>query len=203
MNEEQIQPYAAAIRKLLRGVVYYDDTRIWQQLRDHELPIREYLGAIGLQVLLDETGGFAYLHDISADEDGPASLPRLTMRRELNFMDTLLLVLLRERYDEHEGRNMDMGPLSLSAEDLLEMVQVFMPDLSDARKLESSTAASIKRLVRYGFLSERRGGGFIVRPVIRQKVSAGELASIKARLTAYVSADAPEGAEESGVNDEE
>lgn len=187
MSEDRIEPFAIAIRKLLRGVVYHDDGAAWQQIRDYELPIREYLSKIGLGMHLDEIGSFAYLYDESRDDDdNQDALPALTTRRNLSFPDTLLLVLLRERLDEHEMRDLDGSRLVLSHEDLLEMLQVFIQDYGDARKIEMNTTTSVNRLVRYGFLTKRNDGQYEVRPLIRAKVSASELEDIKARLITYI-----------------
>lgn len=188
MPDERIQPYAAAVRKLLKGVVYHDDITAWQQIRDYEYPIREYLSQIGLGMHLDEIGNFAYLYDDSRD-DNQGSLPALTSRRNLSFPDTLLLVLLRERLDEHEMRDLDGVSLILSDDDLLDMIQVFMQDYGDARKIETNTATSVNRLVRYGFLTKRSDGCYTVRPLIRAKINADELQGIKARLVSYVGQD--------------
>jgi hypothetical protein len=189
MSDERIEPYATAIRKLLKGVIYYDDTAAWQQIRDYEYPIREYLGKIGLGMHLDEIGNFAYLYDDSRDDDNQDALTALTSRRNLSFPDTLLLVLLRERWDEHEMRDLDGNDLILNDEDLLDMIQVFMQDYGDARKIESNTTTSVNRLVRYGFLTKRSDGRYTVRPLIRAKINADELEGIKARLVAYVKQD--------------
>lgn len=189
MSDERIEPYAAAVRKLLKGVVYHDDTAAWQQIRDYEYPIREYLGKIGLGVYLDEIGSFAYLYDESRDDDNQDSLPALTSRRNLSFPDTLLLVLLRERQDEHEMRDLDGTSLILSDEDLLEMAQVFMQDYGDARRIETNIITSINRLVRYGFLTKRSDGRYTVRPLLRAKIDADELEGIKSRLVAHIKQD--------------
>jgi hypothetical protein len=185
MSELTVEPYAAAVRKLLRGVVYHDDP-VWIQIRDYELPIREYLGKIGLGMYLDGIGNFAYLYDMSRAEDGQGGLPALTGRRELSFSDSLLLVLLRERLDEHEMRDLDGVSLLLTLEELLAMAQVFTQGYRDARKVEASLTTSIKRLENFGFLTRRRDGRYEVRPLIRAKISADELEGIKARLTAFV-----------------
>lgn len=185
MDEAELEPYAAAVRKLLRGVVYHDDS-VWSQIRDYELPIRTYLGKIGLGLYLDEIGSFAYLYDKSRDEDSQSALPALTGRRKLSFPDTLLLVLLRERLDEHEMRDLDGTRLIVSVDDLAEMLGVFMEGHPDARKIEQNVDSSISRLKRYGFLTERSDGRFEVRPLIRAKVNADELEGLKARLKAYL-----------------
>lgn len=185
MSEDRIQPYAPAIRKLLKGVVYHDDP-VWLQIRDYELPIREYLGQIGLGIHLDDIGNFAYLYDESRDDDALDALPALTTRQKLSFPDTLLLVLLRERLDEHEMRDLDGARLILSDEDLVEMLSVFMQNYGDARRIENNTSTSVNRLIRYGFLTKYNESRYEVRPLIRAKISADELDDIKTRLIEYV-----------------
>ncbi|MEM7797790.1 MAG: DUF4194 domain-containing protein [Chloroflexota bacterium] len=188
--ETKIEPYAAAIRKLLKGVIYHDDP-VWQQVRDYELPIREYLGRVGLTLVLDEIGNFAYLHDESREDDDLNALPALTSRRPLSFADTLLLVLLRERLDEHELRDIDGAPLILSPDELREMVILFMGDHSDARRVEQSYSASLNRLLKYGYLTRFKRGDdrYVVRPLIRAKVTADELDEIKRRLMQFLGTD--------------
>lgn len=198
MANLQFEPYAAAVRKLLKGVVYHDDPT-WMQIRDYELPIREYFDKIGLGVHLDEIGNFAYLYDESRDDDNQSTLPALTTRRNLSFPDTLLLVLLRERLDEHEIRDLDGAKLILSISELTEILGVFMGEHPDARKVEQSSLASIKRLVRYGFLTERRDERFEVRPLLRAKIGADELEEIKLRLGSFIQ----QASNETGDRDDE
>ncbi|MCC6975105.1 MAG: DUF4194 domain-containing protein [Anaerolineae bacterium] len=191
MSEElpQVEKYAGAVRKLLKGVVYHDDA-LWKDIRDYEWPIREYLRKIGLDLHLDEIGSFAYLKDLYYDdEDNKHSLPALTTRRALSFLDTLLLVLLRERLDEHEVRDLDGSPLLLSMEMLKEMVGVFMLDHPNAQKTEQNVETSVNRLASYGFLTKHRDGNFEVRPLLRAKISADELDNIKTNLTNYLRQD--------------
>lgn len=185
----RVQPYAAAIRQLLKGVVYHDDPRVWSQIRDYELPIREYLAQIGLALYLDEIGGFAYLTEGTRDGDDAVSLPALTQRRALSFPVTLLMVLLRERLDEHEMRDLDGGRLWLSLDEMGEMMAVFMGDQSDARKLEITIQTSVNWLVNHGFLRAQADGRYEVRPVLRARIDADALQEIKARLRAYTGTD--------------
>lgn len=180
-----VEPYAAAVRKLLKGVVYHDDPA-WTQIRDYELPIRDYLAKIGLSLHLDEIGNFAYLYDDSRDDDGKNTLPALTSRRNLSPIDTLMLVLLRERLDEYEMRDLDGSKLILTEEDLAEMLTIFFNDHVDERKVEQNLSSAINRLKRYGFLTPHRDGRFEVRPLLRAKISADELDLIKARLIDYL-----------------
>lgn len=185
MSESIIEPYAAAVRKLLQGVVYHEDGKIWQQVRDYEFPLRDYLGRIGLGIHLDTLGGFAYLYEMGRDENDQMSLPPLTQRRPLSFPVTLLLVLLRERLDEHEMRQVDQDSLRLTYEDMHEMMVVFMGDQRDARRTEQTIENSVKSLVRLGYLKEHASGDYTVRPVLRAKVDADALEDIKQKLVNY------------------
>lgn len=195
-----IEPYAAAVRKLLKGPVYHDDPA-WMQIRDYELPIRDYFARIGVSLHLDEIGNFAYLYDGSQDNDDKNTLPALTSRRNLPFIDTLMLVLLRERLDEHEMRDLDGSRLILAEEELTEMLSIFLNDQADERKVEQNLSNTVNRLKKYGFLTPHRDGRFEVRPLLRAKISADELDLIKARLIDYLKqqneADNDNGDEES------
>ena len=131
----------------------------------------------------------AYIFDESRDDDSPQALPALTRRRTLSFADTLLLVLLRERLDEHEIRDLDGARLILSADDIKDMLEVFFIDHPDARLAEQKILASIKRVADLGFLTGRANDQYEVRPLIRAKISADTLEEIKAKLIAFVNQD--------------
>lgn len=190
-NINSFKPYAAAVRKLLQGVVYTDDAH-WSQLRDYELPIREYLGDIGLEVYLDEIGGFAYVYEATRDNDGQTTLPAITQRRSLSFSQTLLMVLLRERLDEHEMRDVDGDRLFLTLEDITEMLTVFLGEQSDARTIEKTVNSGINGLIRQGFLKDLKNDRYEVLPVLRAKVDADTLDDIKANLARYTGDDTDE-----------
>ncbi|HCF29528.1 MAG TPA: hypothetical protein DEV81_20515, partial [Cyanobacteria bacterium UBA11049] len=73
------------VLKLLQGAIYSDDPH-WERLQTYLLPIREYLGKIGLEVRNHEVDGFAYLEQPDPDpEDKSEPLPRLTARHQLSF----------------------------------------------------------------------------------------------------------------------
>lgn len=189
----QPEPYAGAVRKLLKGVVYHDDdAKVWSQIRTYELPLREYLAKIGLALYLDEGMGFAYLHEGTLDEDGKTQLPALTIQRQLSFALTLLLVLLRERLEEHLIRNVEQVNLYLSQEDILEMLLMFMGDSPDARRTETQLMATINRAVDYGFLKRLSDERYLVRPVLRAKIHIDTLQDIKEKLQTFIQQGAPD-----------
>jgi len=105
MRPDQIAPYAPAVIRLLQGSLSSDDIGPWNILLSHATPIREYLAKIGLELVLSETDGYAFLRQPEWEgEDGQRiALPRLTRRDRLSYHVTLMCVLLRERLDQFEA----------------------------------------------------------------------------------------------------
>ncbi len=60
--------YAATIIKLLKGVMYSDDSD-WNLLQRDLTDVKNYFSKIGLQVHNYETEGFAYLEQPDPDPD--------------------------------------------------------------------------------------------------------------------------------------
>lgn len=83
-------------------------------------------------------------------------------------------------------RDVDETRLLLSEDDIVDMVEVFLSDHPDARRVEQNIATSINRLKNYGFLTQRPSGHLEVRPLIRAKISADTLEEIRARLIDFL-----------------
>lgn len=59
-----------ALIPLLKGVVYQDATpAVWQALLELQARVRDYVSVLGLELLLDEAEGYAYLRQ-STPADG-------------------------------------------------------------------------------------------------------------------------------------
>src|SRR5438445_13170038 len=81
---------------LLKGVIYREgDERLWGALLNLQARVRDYMAVLGLDLVLDEAEGHAFLKSRTepmADETTPP-LPRLIARRPLSFPVSLLLAL--------------------------------------------------------------------------------------------------------------
>ncbi len=82
---------------LFKGVLYQDQSpELWQGMLDLQARVRDYVGVLGLELILDEAEGYAYLRQrVQTDDD--AELPRLVARRQLSYPVSLLLALLRKK----------------------------------------------------------------------------------------------------------
>ena len=117
------------VTKLFKGVVYAEtDEKVWQSLLALTSHVRDYVAVLGLNLILDESEGYAFLR---SREDPEGTLPRLIPRRQLTFDVSLLLVLLRKRLLEFDTNSSELR-LIMTEEELKDMVAVFLPESSKA-----------------------------------------------------------------------
>ena len=71
-----------AVTQLMKGVVYRDDhDKAWRSLLQLQAQVRDHVAVIGLQVVIDEAEGYAYLRSRPDDPDEESPVPRLIARR--------------------------------------------------------------------------------------------------------------------------
>lgn len=180
---------------LLKGVVYREeDERLWGALLDLQARLRDYMAVLGLDLVLDEAEGYAFLKsrpEPADDEDAPR-LRRLVARRPLSFPVSLMLALLRKKLVEFDAGGGDTR-LVLTRDEIVELVRVFLPDSSNEARLIDQIDAQINKIVDLGFLRRLKPGsgmvvgpaGFEVRRILKAFVDAQWLSGFDARLADY------------------
>jgi hypothetical protein len=180
---------------LLKGVIYRDeDERLWAALLNLQVRARDYVAVLGLDLVLDEAEGYAFLKSRPepADDGTAPRVPRLIARRPLSFPVSLLLALLRRKLAEFDAGGGDTR-LVLTRDDIVELVSVFLPGSSNEARLIDQIEAHINRIVDLGFLrrlkpdsgSAAGPASFEVRRILKAFVDAQWLAEFDARLAAY------------------
>ncbi len=175
---------------LLKGVIYREgDERLWAALLNLQARVRDYMAVIGLELVLDEAEGYAFLRAKSEDDETEADkLPRLVARRPLSFPVSLLLALLRKKLAEFDAGGGDTR-LVLSRDDIVDLIRVFLPDSSNEARLIDQIETHINKVVELGFLRKLKaaGGsaGFEVRRILKAFIDAQWLADFDARLAMY------------------
>ncbi|MDD5461006.1 MAG: DUF4194 domain-containing protein [Methylococcales bacterium] len=175
---------------LLKGVIYRDgDERLWAALLNLQARIRDYMAVIGLDLVLDEAEGYAFLRSKPEDDETEADkLPRLVARRPLSFPVSLLLALLRKKLAEFDASGGDTR-LVLSRDEIVDLIKVFLPDSSNEAKLIDQIETHINKVVELGFLRKLKAAsgpvGFEVRRILKAFVDAQWLAEFDARLAIY------------------
>jgi hypothetical protein len=182
---------------LLKGVTHEEsDPALWQSLLALQARARDYLGLIGLELVLDEGEGYAYLRQRPVDPAVP-ELPRLVSRRPLGYAVSLLLALLRKRLAEFDAKSGE-GRLVVTRDQVADSVRLFFGDGSNEARFRDRLDQHLNRVVELGFLRKLRGrdDAFEVRRILKAFVDAQWLAEFDQRLAAYrVQAGGAEGSE--------
>ena len=184
---------SSAIIRLMRGVVYREsDEDIWATLERSGAGVRDHFTTIGVDVIVDESEGYAYLRS-HPEEEGEEPLPRLVRRRALTYNVGLLLVLLRKRLLEFEITGGE-GRLVLSTDQIVEMLQLFQAESTNEARLVEQADNTIKKAVELGFLRQLRGqtDQWEVRRIIKAYVDAQTLSDFAGKLRQYAGTAGPD-----------
>ncbi len=185
---EASRDLSRVVISLMKGVIYEEEDRpLWQTMLGQQAFVRDHVGVLGLDLVLDEAEGYAFLRQRQADEeDEEKALPRLVARHRLGFPVSLLLVLLREKLLELDTKGGDTR-LILDRDQLVEMMQLFLPDSSNQAKITDKIDSHIDKVVELGFLRRLSGqsGRFEVRRILKAFVDAQWLGEFDRRLNEY------------------
>lgn len=186
---------SALVIGLLKGVLYREgDERLWGTLLDLQARVRDYVSVLGLELVLDEAEGYAFLKSRAetAEDEAAPKLPRLVARRPLSFPVSLLLALLRKKLAEFDAGGAETR-LVLSRDEIVELVRVFLPQSSNEARLIDQIETHINKVVELGFLRRLKSAGgsargpdsYEVRRILKAFVDAQWLADFDARLAVY------------------
>lgn len=214
-QEQQAHPPAGSpdlsvlVISLLKGVIYQEgDASLWNALIQLQARVRDYVAVLGLELVLDEAEGYAFLRSrAEGDDESIPKLPRLVARRPLSFPVSLLLALLRKKLAEFDASGGDTR-LVLTRDEIIELVRVFLPETSNEAKLIDQIETHLIKIVELGFLRRLKPGSgtpagaaavFEVRRILKAFVDAQWLAEFDARLAGY---QAYLAGERGGIGDE-
>ena len=199
VNDEQVSTASASAQPdlstlaitLLKGVIYREgDGRLWDALLALQVRLREYMAVLGLDLVVDEAEGYAFLRGRpdNADDGTKAEMPRLVARRPLSFPVSLLLALLRKKLAEFDAGGGDTR-LVLTRDDVAELMRVFLPQSTNEAKIMDQLESNINKIVDLGFLKRLNATAgspsFEVRRILKAFIDAQWLVDLDARLTLY------------------
>ena len=169
---------------LMKGVVYRDhNPDVWQRLEELHARVIDYVAVMGLNLVVDEAEGYAYLKQVSDEE---RSVPKLIARRPLSFPISLLCVLLRKKMVEQDAGGGE-ARLILTREQIVEMMRVFLPDRANEARLFDQIDTYINKVSEFGFLKKLNTSppAWEVRRIIKALVDADWLADFNEKLKVY------------------
>ena len=186
-----VDPLGRVAVRLLRGVLFRDrDPGLWEELIGLRARVSDHMAVLGLELVIDEGEGYAYLHSRDDEGDGNRTVPRLIPRRPLSFRVSLLLALLRKKLVEQDATGGGTR-LVMSRDEIAELVRVFLPEHSNEARVMERLDADLNRIVELGFLRRMkagegaRGREFEVQRFLKAFVDAQWLTEFDSRLAAY------------------
>ncbi|MFB7889325.1 DUF4194 domain-containing protein [Cellulosimicrobium cellulans] len=212
---------SVVVTSLLKGVVYRESGEaLWRDLLAREAQVRDTVAMMGLQVVVDEGDGYAYLRS-QPEHERDERVPRLIPRRELPFDVSLLLALLRKRLAQADSEGGETR-LVLARTEIVDLLRVFLAQDAGAAaneaRLVDRVDGLVRRVVELGFLRPAgrpdpdgapEGGAapvedgdpaagdarrYEVRRILKAFVDAQWLADFDARLAQYLELAADGGA---------
>lgn len=177
---------------LLKGVVYQEkDSGQWHSLLKLQSAVRDFFRVLGLDLVLDETEGHAFLRSRQDGDETGQGLPRLMPRHPLSFQVSLLMALLRRKMAEFDATG-GATRLILTLDEVVELLRVFNPETSNEARLTDQVETNLKKVEELGFVKKVRAGvgtgtdvAYEVRRLLNAFVDAQWLAEFDDRLAAY------------------
>src|SRR5438270_10611126 len=186
----------------MKGVTYEEyNPNLWQSLIHLQARVREYISVLGLELVLDEAEGYAYLRQRPADKDkDEQELPRLVPRRQLGYSVSLLLALLRKKLAEFDATSGETR-LILAREQIADLMRLFLPDTTNEARILDRLDADIKKIEDMGFIRRLRGeeDRFEVRRIVKAFIDAQFLSQLEQRLAQYRAYISGQDVEEEGT----
>ena len=180
-------PWAPAAVRLLQGIVYHDDAGdTWERILSGVTPLTDYFARIGLQLIVNEEDGMAYLRQIDP-ESLPAeypSIPKLFRSVRLTFEASLLCVLLREELRQFEEEIHRDGRCVVTQAALLEVWQSLVPTETDDVRANRLLGGQLRKLEELKFVRqfEKDPPSWEVRRILKARLPLQELERLRADL---------------------
>jgi hypothetical protein len=172
---------------LLKGVVYREDNnRKWQDLIDHQGPVRDYLSVIGLELLFDEDEGFAFLKNRERNDDDH-EIPQLIVRRQLSYPVSLLLAQLRRKLAEHDASSGEER-LIVDKQEIIDLMGTFFVSGSNEVQFIRKIDGALQKVYELGFvrfLGDKKEK-IEVKRIIKAFVDAQWLQEFDTRIKEYL-----------------
>ncbi len=182
------QELSSIVIPLLKGVIYQEESpALWGALLNLMAAVRDYVAVLGLELILDESEGYAFLRSQSEGEtEGANSTLRLMARRQLSYPVSLLLALLRKKLAEFDAGAGDTR-LILSRDEVVELIRIFLPAVTNEVKLIDQVDATLNKIADLGFIRRLRGEKQMieVRRIIKAFIDAQWLADFDQRMAEY------------------
>lgn len=170
---------------LMKGSVHRDTHEaVWNAVIALLPQLRDHMAVLGLEVVVDEAEGYAFLRSKPEDPDAP--LPRLIPRHRLPMPTSLLIALLRKALAEFDATD-GVGKLVLTRDRIVADLRTFLADSTNEARIVDQIDTTIRKVVDLGYLRQIPGSRqeWEVRRILKAFVDAQWLAEFDRRLSEY------------------
>ncbi|MBI1313976.1 DUF4194 domain-containing protein [bacterium] len=182
----EFRDWSLAAVRLLQGVVYHDDDAAWDRLLSNRSTLETYFGRLGLQLVIDEADGFAFLRQLSSEElpREYSGLPKLARSIPLSYGATLLCVLLREEMRQFEEHDVQNERCVVAAGDLFEQWKTCLPPDNDEGRLRQKFSTALRAMDDLKFARKVSDDPeeWEIRRIIKARVTAADLEALKTQF---------------------
>lgn len=176
----------------MQGPVYEEDKSYWKDLLGWQTELSKYLQQTGLQLVVNESDGFARIVQPETDDTTDKPLPRLMRKTRLTYEATLLCIVLREALDEFDIQG-NGTRLFMTQKEIKERLALFFKERHNKSKLLKDLNKPINSLLNVGVLKSTREDAankelhqYEVKRIIKALVNNEKLEEIKSKLNLHV-----------------
>jgi hypothetical protein len=190
MNAAPIKsfPSAAVKVRLLQDAVYSEDAELWAALVRYQQHIENYFQEIGLELVVHEQDGFAYVKQADGEDGG--AIPRLFRRDKLTKGVAVVGVILREQLLHFDEKIHDETKLSIRKDEILQLAAPFFPETNDEIRADKRLEAAINKAEEMGLLRKLAGSEgedrYEVRRIVKARFPVEVLKELRDQLQNHV-----------------
>ena len=184
-QQNLLDPLGPLFVRLLKGPLTSTvHGQLWEVLLRNRGAVGEYFAKIGLEVLLDEEEGFAFLRQREFTEG--EEFPRLISRRALSFHTSVLCALLRKRLLELDISQSGARAV-IRRDEIYQLMTAFFPATSNEKSLRMEIDRHISKAAEMGIVDVLSAPEekLEIRRVIKAVISAEWLANLDQKLEQY------------------
>lgn len=179
------QGYSLGLIALLKGIVFNHQKEVWENLLQYEPDVKKYFQPVGLELYLDKSEGYAYLRQKEWEEG--IELPRIAEKRQLNFLTSLVCIVLRKYLLEHDAQGGSVRSI-ISEQEIINRVKVFLQVTNDEAKQQEKIISTINKVIEIGFLRklDDREKNYEIHRIIKGFVNADVIDELLQKFKKYV-----------------
>jgi hypothetical protein len=189
-NTPKSFPSAGVKIRLLQDAVYAEDGDLWTTLLRYRQHVENYFNEIGLELVVHEEDGFAFLKQTEHEES--AEIPTLFRRDKLPKGVAMIGVVLREQLLQFDEKVHDETRCVVRKGDIIQLSTPFFPETNDEIRADKRIEVALHRAEQMGLIrrlpSPEGEERYEVRRIIKARFPAETLKELREQLQTHVNA---------------